>query len=163
MVKGNFFYDILEVGPGNGRFTEFLVNTFPHVVSVEINKKFCRQLTKKFKEQQNFVLMQNDIMDVELHNDFDCILLIDILVHIPDIPKLFSRMKESWLKKNGFAIFDITPLSWYEHYKKHGCVHRGIDEHEFETMLQDLGYQILLRTEQKNHENIVQYIIYIVN
>jgi hypothetical protein len=107
--------------------------------------------------------MQNDIMDAEFHNEFDCVLLIDILVHIPDIPKLFSRIKERWLKENGFAIFDITPLSWYEHYKKHSCVHRGIDEHEFETMVRDLGYKIILRIEQKNQDNIVQYIIYIVN
>ena len=58
--------DVLEIGPGAGSLTEELINTASKVVSYEIDKDLIPVLTEKFKDKDNFKLVNCDIMKASI-------------------------------------------------------------------------------------------------
>lgn len=59
---------ILEIGPGMGVLTRQLITHAEAVVSVEIDRDLCKKLAKKFREKQNFLLLQGDILSLNLED-----------------------------------------------------------------------------------------------
>jgi len=57
---------ILEIGPGTGILTRRLLQQAKEVISVEIDQELCRNLVKKFKDAENFLLLQEDFLDSNL-------------------------------------------------------------------------------------------------
>jgi len=53
---------ILEIGPGTGALTKYLVKMAGLVVAVEIDKNLVKQLQEQLLGYSNFVLHQNDIL-----------------------------------------------------------------------------------------------------
>lgn len=60
---------ILEIGPGAGFLTEKLLQTNAKVLAVELDRRMCQYLRKKFEAYPNFQLIEQDI----LHFDFNTI------------------------------------------------------------------------------------------
>lgn len=148
---------VLDVGAGDGRFLSFYIENFREIVVVELNEKFYRGLKKKYGEQ--IKLINSDITKIDLKEKFDMISVVDVLVHIEDIPSLFLILT-SCLNKGGKLITDITTIEWYKHYKKDGTIHRGISRREFEVMIDCLGLKMLKKVIQVDENGIEQYIIY---
>lgn len=73
-------YDcILEVGPGLGAITNFLVKTGKPVVCVELDKRLYADLKTKFNNVKNLTLINNDFLEVNLDNlckKYDSVILI---------------------------------------------------------------------------------------
>ena len=60
-------YDcILEVGPGLGAITNYLVKTDKPVICVELDKRLYADLKIKFKNYKNLQLINNDFLEVDL-------------------------------------------------------------------------------------------------
>ena len=59
---------ILEIGPGTGVLTQRLLSKAQEVISVEIDQSLCNNLIKKFKNSQNFLLLQEDFLQCNLDN-----------------------------------------------------------------------------------------------
>ena len=57
---------VLEVGPGTGRLTRWLVSLVGGVVAVEIDRDRCRQLQSDFETEETFLLVQGDFLDLDL-------------------------------------------------------------------------------------------------
>ncbi|PSF37146.1 16S rRNA (adenine(1518)-N(6)/adenine(1519)-N(6))-dimethyltransferase [Aphanothece hegewaldii CCALA 016] len=57
---------ILEIGPGTGILTRRLLKTAGVVVAVEIDRDLCTKLVKTFANQENFLLLQGDILSLDL-------------------------------------------------------------------------------------------------
>ncbi len=57
---------VLEVGPGKGVLTEFLLAYPVTVVGVEIDKRLASFLEEKFKEKENFAVICADILKYDL-------------------------------------------------------------------------------------------------
>lgn len=57
---------IIEVGPGLGALTERLLDISKHVVSIEIDKNMVAVLEDNFKDRDNFTLIHEDILNVDL-------------------------------------------------------------------------------------------------
>ena len=57
---------ILEIGPGLGAITEYLVNTNKPVIGVELDKRLYADLKSKFKKQTNLTLVNNDFLEIDL-------------------------------------------------------------------------------------------------
>lgn len=55
---------VLEIGPGMGVLTKYLVEKAKKVVAVEIDKNLVLRLQQQFRSVSNFVLYQNDILKV---------------------------------------------------------------------------------------------------
>ena len=57
---------VLEIGPGTGILTRRLLGTAESVLAVEIDRYLCKKLTKKFKDYQNFLLLQGDFLTLDI-------------------------------------------------------------------------------------------------
>ena len=57
---------VIEIGPGRGALTEFLVRRAGQVVAIEIDKDLCGLLERQFASHQNFRLIADDVLQVDL-------------------------------------------------------------------------------------------------
>ena len=57
---------ILEIGPGTGILTTRLLPEVEVLVSVEIDRDLCKKLVKKLKDIENFLLLQEDFLKLDL-------------------------------------------------------------------------------------------------
>lgn len=57
---------ILEIGPGTGVLTRWLLSLASAVVAVEIDWDLCRKLSNQFAQENHFVLLQGDILALDL-------------------------------------------------------------------------------------------------
>lgn len=77
-------YDcILEIGPGLGAITEYLLTVNKPLICVELDKRLYANLNKKFKNHKNLKLINNDFLQVNL--DDVCQLYNNVIV-IANIP-----------------------------------------------------------------------------
>lgn len=60
---------VFEIGPGDGRVTEILVQTVLHVVAVEIDDELIPLLKYKFGEIPNFELLHQDVLQVDFESE----------------------------------------------------------------------------------------------
>jgi 16S rRNA (adenine1518-N6/adenine1519-N6)-dimethyltransferase len=58
---------ILEIGPGTGILTRKLLPTASAVVAVEIDRDLCALLVKKLGNIDNFLLLQNDFLTLDVN------------------------------------------------------------------------------------------------
>ncbi len=58
---------VIEVGPGKGALTGFLVEKGGIVVGVEVDGSLCDQLKKTFADRESFALLETDILTLDLH------------------------------------------------------------------------------------------------
>lgn len=66
---------VIEIGPGRGALTEFLVRSGAQVCAVEIDPDMCLLLKTQFGDQENFTLVEGDVQKVnlrELVTQSDC-------------------------------------------------------------------------------------------
>jgi 16S rRNA (adenine1518-N6/adenine1519-N6)-dimethyltransferase len=59
---------ILEIGPGTGILTRRLLSSAEAVIAVEIDRDLCKKLVKSFGNEDNFLLLQGDILELDLDN-----------------------------------------------------------------------------------------------
>jgi 16S rRNA (adenine1518-N6/adenine1519-N6)-dimethyltransferase len=57
---------ILEIGPGTGILTRRLLSFAEAVIAVEIDRDLCKKLVKSFGNEDNFLLLQGDILELDL-------------------------------------------------------------------------------------------------
>jgi 16S rRNA (adenine1518-N6/adenine1519-N6)-dimethyltransferase len=57
---------VIEIGPGRGALTEFLVGRAGQVVAIEIDRDLCGLLERQFAGHKNFRLIADDVLHVDL-------------------------------------------------------------------------------------------------
>lgn len=57
---------VLEIGPGTGILTRWLVSLADTVIAVEVDWDLCKKLTRQFAKVDHFLLLQGDILDLDL-------------------------------------------------------------------------------------------------
>jgi 16S rRNA (adenine1518-N6/adenine1519-N6)-dimethyltransferase len=57
---------VLEIGPGKGALTQFLVEKASLVTAVEIDKNLCQYLKEKFSQCQNLKIVERDFLKINL-------------------------------------------------------------------------------------------------
>ncbi len=99
---------VIEVGPGLGSLTEFLLQSSKNVVAYEVDSDLIPILNNRFGELNNFKLIHKDILDVDIDNDIqnyfqDCSEIVvvanlpyyittPILMKFLETSKLINRM-----------------------------------------------------------------------
>ena len=67
--------NILEIGPGDGRLTESILNFNPNLLElIEIDSDLIPILKYKFKNFKNIKIINKDILDYSLKNKFDLLI-----------------------------------------------------------------------------------------
>ena len=57
---------VLEIGPGTGALTRNLLANAKSVVAVEIDRYLCQKLRQKLGNEENFWLLEGDILELDL-------------------------------------------------------------------------------------------------
>lgn len=70
LIPNNFLidYPIIEIGPGTGRLTEFLIQKSRDLTAVEVDYNFWKNLRDKFKSSKNATIICGDFMDFKIEN-----------------------------------------------------------------------------------------------
>ena len=58
---------VIEVGPGLGTLTKYLIESAGHTISVELDSKMITVLEDRFSLYDNFTLLHDDILKVDLN------------------------------------------------------------------------------------------------
>jgi 16S rRNA (adenine1518-N6/adenine1519-N6)-dimethyltransferase len=80
---------VLEIGPGTGALTRWLLPLARAVVAIEIDWDLCRKLASQFSEQEHFKLLQGDILELDIaaalehDKEFQCGQLNKVVANIP--------------------------------------------------------------------------------
>jgi len=82
---------ILEIGPGLGVLTEFLVEKVNKIYAVEIESKFCTYLSEKFSEWDNFKIINGDILKIKLPKCDKVVSNIPYSITGPLLEKVFFK------------------------------------------------------------------------
>ena len=78
---------VIEVGPGLGSLTEYLISSAKKVVAYEIDSELIPILNQRFGQSDSFKLVHEDILNVDIDNDIkqyfdDC----DEIVVVANLP-----------------------------------------------------------------------------
>ncbi|MFQ5823371.1 MAG: 16S rRNA (adenine(1518)-N(6)/adenine(1519)-N(6))-dimethyltransferase RsmA [bacterium] len=74
---------ILEIGPGFGVLTKYLVPAAKKVIAVEIDRNLTQHLKKRFEQEKNFKLIQGDFLEIEIADFYDARAKLRVLGNIP--------------------------------------------------------------------------------
>ena len=58
--------EVLEIGPGKGVLSQFLIDRAKKVYGVELDRDLCAYLKEKFKDRENFEIINQDILKFDL-------------------------------------------------------------------------------------------------
>lgn len=113
--------NVLEIGPGFGRLTEYLKEYARHLIVVDISEKCIDECKKQFTNDKHLEFYVNDgkSLDMIEDNSIDFIFSHDALT-FAEAPELneYIRQISRKLKKNGVAYIHHSNLESYWYYRK---------------------------------------------
>lgn len=97
--------NVLELGCGEGRITEFLVTRFERVVAVEPSPKPL-EIARRRVQDNNIDFFNGFAEDYDTGEKFDCVVATGVLEHVQNVEKFLSVVKKA-LKPNGIFILTV--------------------------------------------------------
>jgi len=103
-------YHVLEVGCGVGTLTELMAK---HVqkgttLAVDISEEAIKMAQQRFKNNDRITCEANDMSSFSSDRNFDCIILPDVLEHIPEeVHEDLSRAMGPYLSDRGMICIHI--------------------------------------------------------
>ena len=67
---------VVEIGPGKGALTEYLIELGNPLICVEIDKDFYQRLNERFGEYSNFTLVEGDIRNFSIPEESDKVVVV---------------------------------------------------------------------------------------
>ncbi len=74
---------VLEIGPGKGVLTQFLLEKANRVYGVELDRNLCKYLEEKFKDNENLEVINQDILKFNLYKIVDKGEKLKVIGNIP--------------------------------------------------------------------------------
>jgi len=109
---------VLEIGCGIGTYTELLAKYCieGNIDAYDISEKSIQIARERLKKYSNVRLAKGDVTQEKFDNEFDLIILPDVLEHIPieNHPQLFESLANSVTKDGSIIIHIPNPdyLQW---------------------------------------------------
>lgn len=106
--------DVLELGAGHGTFTETVVQAGGRATVTEMSRTSFEFLQRKFRDAPEVRVVYDPDGDapVKSGEQFDVILLISVIHHIPDYIAAITVLCDKVLKPQGSVVTFQDPL-WY--------------------------------------------------
>ncbi len=98
---------VLEIGPGVGSLTRYLLARAKKVVAVELDKNAIPLLEKNTKEFNNLEIINADILKVDLHKIFEESTKIKV---VANLPYYITSPILMYLLENDFGMESITVM-----------------------------------------------------
>jgi len=113
--------NILEIAPGYGRWTQYLIGVCDNITIVDLSEKCIKECKKRFLQCSHIRYCINDgkSLDMVQSDSIDFIFSFDSLVHVEDnIILNYIEQLPRILKKNGVAFIHHSNLGMYENSLK---------------------------------------------
>jgi len=111
----------LDFGCGTGRLTRALAGKFSKVFGVDISQKMIDIANNESQGIDNivFILNKENNLEIFIDNNFDFVLSLLTLQHLPDRKAIYSFMKEiiRILKPGGIFCFQLPTKPTYRPFK----------------------------------------------
>lgn len=106
--------DVLEIGAGHGTFTDSALVSGAQVTVTEMSRASVEYLQGKFADNPSVIIVYDKDGEAafRLQRQYDVILFISVLHHIPDYLGLVLRMIDELVRPSGVIIAYQDPL-WY--------------------------------------------------
>lgn len=153
---------VLEIGSGDGGNLSAFLEIGCKAVGVELDEHlvaFTQQQLPTYIANGQLVMMAKDIYDADIERDlgglFDVVVLKDVIEHIHDQPKLFSRMKDM-LRPNGVIFFGFPP--WQMPFGGHQqiCTGKWTSKMPWYHLLPRSWYKAILAANKENVEVLME-------
>lgn len=100
---------VIEIGPGLGTLTNELLKYAGKVIAIELDKRMIEILTDRFKLYNNFELINEDVLKVDLNNIIKQNLTESCKKHTSNIQPLTSNIKSAKIVAN-LPYYITTPI-----------------------------------------------------
>ena len=116
---------VIEIGPGLGNLTEYILNTAKYGLLVEIDPKMIAVLEDRFKDKTNYTLLNEDILKVDIDNlvekiktenniDFKSVKVVANLPYYITTPIIFQLLEDSNCIESITVILNLSFASgWF--------------------------------------------------
>ena len=122
--------DILEVGCGTGNFTTLMGETGALVHGIDIEPSFVEAAQQATRHQPNVSVEQADIVTGRWRQQFDTIVMLDVIEHIEDDAGILERLNEALIPGGRVVLKAPAMPSVYGaldeavgHYRRYTCRH----------------------------------------
>jgi ubiquinone/menaquinone biosynthesis C-methylase UbiE len=107
------FKNVLEIGCGTGKNTEWLVNKAEKIIAVDFSEGMIAKAKKKIKNNK-VKFIQSDIRDTWSYgNNFDLVTCSLVLEHIEDLDFIFQQVNRSLVISGYFYLGELHPFKQY--------------------------------------------------
>ncbi len=134
---------VLEVGCGIGIFTERFAKIVEQVRAIDIDPNFVKEAVRRMAHLPNVTVTEGDVTKTEVGDQFDSVIMLDILEHIEDDVDVLTRLR-SCLKSDGRLIIKVPAVSAIYnrmdaaagHYRRYnrGTLHAALDQAGFQSL-----------------------------
>lgn len=132
---------VLEIGPGTGRMTKYLLQQARQVIGVEISRKCVDILNDTFRKSDNFTVYHIDSISLPFvkNKSIDIIFSYDVFVHIDKVvfEKYFSEF-DRILKPDGKIVIHYNKTG-----EKEGTFFSKFNERDFNYLLSKFGFKLV--------------------
>ncbi len=118
-IKGK---EVLEIGSGAGRFTEYFAKYSNKCVSIDLSSSIYFNVSK---DKKNVILIKSDFHILKPLKKFDIVFCRGVLQHTPD-PMLSIKKIHSFVNKGGFVYFDIYKMPKIGYFHPKYCIWRPL-------------------------------------
>ncbi len=155
---------VLEIGAGHGSFTDHIAAMGAQVTVTEMSRPSLEHLQARFAYNPSVRLLYDADGEAAFQDDaeYDLVLCISVLHHIPDYVKFVSRTVDRIVPGGSFASFQ-DPL-WYPRRSR---FNKGLDKGAYyawrlgqRNLLQGLGTRVRRargRFDEANPADMVEY------
>ncbi len=153
---------VLEIGCGEGgNLLPFLNNGFDRIVGIDLNEQQIENARHYFSEHPTSAQIEfifEDIYNVKNDEQFDIIMMRDVIEHIHDQEK-FMRFVKRFLKPNGKFFLGFPP--WYNPFGGHQqiCKNRFLSKLPYFHVLPKPIYRLILnafKEDQKKIDDLIE-------
>lgn len=110
---------VLEIGAGHGSFTDTVLAAGGSATITEMSKASFDYLSGKFRDNPDVRVLYDTDGNAPFREDaqYDVILLISVIHHIPDYVDVITRLCDTVLRPGGAVVTFQDPL-WYPRQKR---------------------------------------------
>ena len=102
---------VLEIGCGSGTYTRLLAASAATVQAVEIDERFVAEAQAATRGLDNVTVRKADAAKERYQQEFDTVLMLDVLEHIEDDRTLLRNLAEA-LRPEGRLILKVPAFPW---------------------------------------------------
>lgn len=161
---------ILEIGAGIGTQSELILSYLKsgHLTSLDLSPKSIEMAKKRLARFKNKTLLAVDVNDWVTDQQFDVIVLPDVLEHIPiELHSGLFKKLESLLKNEGFILIHIPDplyLNWVreKHPNELQIIDQSLELEHIARLIKNTGLYITFMQSYGIWTNPMEYQVIII-